>query len=279
MPYLLRELLQRHAEMHIALPPQHHLAHVLTVGQRDRGVLLDDLADRRGELDLVLLLLGGDGETEHGLGNRRHFDRRRLALLRSQRFAGLDAFEPAEGDGVARVRLAALGRLLAEQGENARDALVVGAAIDRGAVGEGAGQHAGKRQLAAMGGVKRLEDVGARRRVSDPEALSCGSDKRGFMPQRLEQAQNAVAVLGRAEQNGADQPVAKLGGKIVEHLVARRRHVLEQLLHQLVVIVGELLQHREPRLLLALGQAPREWRSPRSARARDRRRRVRARDR
>ncbi len=179
---------------------------------------------------------------------------RRLALLRRERLAGLDAFEPAEGDSVARMRLAALRRLLAEQGENAGDALVIGAAMDRGAVGEGAGQHAGKRQLAAVRGVKRLEDVGARRRVSDPEALRCGSDKRGFMPERLEQAQNAVAILGRAEQNGADQPAAKFRREIVEHLVARRRHVLEQLLHQLVVIVGEFLQHREPRLFLAVRQ-------------------------
>ena len=39
--------------------------------------------------------------------------------------------------------------------------------------------------------------------------------------------------------------------QIVEHLVARRRHVFQQLLHQLVVIIGELLQHGEPRLLLS----------------------------
>ena len=105
----------------------------------------------------------------------------------------------------------------------------------------------------------------------DAEPLSCGFDKRGFVPQRLQQAEDAVAVLGRADQHRADQPVAQLLGEIVEHLVARRRHVLEQLLHQLVVIIGELLQHGEARFLLARGERDRECRSPRSAHARDRR--------
>ena len=105
-----------------------------------------------------------------------------------------------------------------------------------------------------MRGVEGLEDIGARGRAIDFKALGCGSDKRGFVPQRLQQAQDAVAVLRRAHQHRTDDPVAQLLGKVVEHLVARRRHVLKQLLHQLVVIVGELLQHGEPRLLLAVGE-------------------------
>src|SRR5207248_5473385 len=36
------------------------------------------------------------------------------------------------------------------------------------------------------------------------------------------------------------------------YLVARRRNVLEQLLHQLVDVIGELFQHAETRLLLAI---------------------------
>ena len=48
---------------------------------------------------------------------------------------------------------------------------------------------------------------------------------------------------------------AEPSSKIVEDLVTRRRHVLEKLLHQLVIIVGELLEHREPRLLLPIGKS------------------------
>ena len=113
------------------------------------------------------------------------------------------------------------------QGEEAGDALVVGAALDRGAVGEGAGEHAGERQLAAMSGVEGLENVGARRRAVDLKTLDCAADKRDFVPQRLQQPEDAVARFGRAHQHRADQPVAQLLGEIVEHLVARRRHVFQ----------------------------------------------------
>ena len=166
----------------------------------------------------------------------------------------LVAVEAAEGDGVAGDRLAAFGGLLAEQREEAGDALLVRPAIDGGAVGKAAGQHARERQLAAMRGVEGLGDEGRRRLLVDAEPLSCGFDERDFVPQRLEQAEDAVARLRRAEQHRADQPVAQLLGEIVEHLVARRRHVFEQLLHQLVVVIGQLLQHGEARFLLMRGE-------------------------
>ena len=72
------------------------------------------------------------------------------------------------------------------------------------------------------------------------------------MPQRLHQAEHAIGARGDADQDRADQPVAQLLGEIVEHLVARRRDVGEQLLHQLVVVIGERFQHGEARGLLAL---------------------------
>ena len=56
----------------------------------------------------------------------------------------------------------------------------------------------------------------------------------------------------RSQQNRADQALAQFLGEIIEDLVARRLDVLEQLLHQLVVMIGERLQHREARGLLAL---------------------------
>ena len=86
--------------------------------------------------------------------------------------------------------------------------------------------------------------------MSTPSRLRRGGHERRLVAERLEQAEDAVAGLGRAEQHRADQPVAQLLAEIVEHPVARRRHVLQQLLHQRVVVVGELLQHGEARLLL-----------------------------
>ena len=72
------------------------------------------------------------------------------------------------------------------------------------------------------------------------------------MPQRLHQPQHAVLARRSAEQHRADQAFAQFAGEIVEHRVARRLDVLQQLLHQRVVMVGELFQHREARFLLAV---------------------------
>jgi hypothetical protein len=113
------ELLERHAQMHLALAPQHHLAHVLAVSERDRGVLLDDLGDGSGELNLVLLLLGGYCQPEHRLGDICLLDLDRFSLLLDEGVAGLDAVEAAEGYRVAGMSLAALDGLLAHDAENA----------------------------------------------------------------------------------------------------------------------------------------------------------------
>ena len=73
-----------------------------------------------------------------------------------------------------------------------------------------------------------------------------------FVAQRLHQAQHAVLAQGGAEQHRTDHPFAQFAGEVVEHRVARRRNVLEQLLHQRVVVIGELFQHREAGFLLAV---------------------------
>ncbi len=62
-----------------------------------------------------------------------------------------------------------------------------------------------------------------------------------------------MVVACRSEQDRADETVAELLRQILEYLVARRLHVGKQLLHQLVVVVGKLLQHVEARLFLPLG--------------------------
>ncbi len=87
--------------------------------------------------------------------------------------------------------------------------------------------------------------------VFSPSRLTVASIARGLVPQRLQQPQHAVGARGGAEQHRTDQPFAQLLGEIVEHLVARRGDILEQLLHQLVVMVGQCLQHGEARGLFA----------------------------
>ncbi len=108
-----------------------------------------------------------------------------------------------------------------------------------------------------MRGVDGLEHVRGRLGVLELEAAGRRVDERCLVTQRLQQTQDAVAVLGRAQQNRHDQALAQVLDEVGEHLVARRLHVGEQLLHQLVVVVGQLLQHLEARLRLALLDARR----------------------
>ena len=70
------------------------------------------------------------------------------------------------------------------------------------------------------------------------------------MAQRLHQPQHAIGARGRAEQDRTDETLAHFLGQIVEYLVARRLNVFQQLLHQLVVVVGQRLEHGEARGLL-----------------------------
>src|SRR5258708_11844569 len=115
------------------------------------------------------------------------------------------------------------------------------------------GKQAGQRQLAAVLQMHGLEHIGQRILGRSCAQTLCGlSHARRFMAQRLHQAQHAVLARSRAEQQRTDQPFAQFAGQIVEHSIPRRRYILEQLLHQRVVVIGELFQHREAGFLLAV---------------------------
>ncbi len=103
-----------------------------------------------------------------------------------------------------------------------------------------------------------LEDVGGRLGVIEFQSACRILDERAFVAQHLQQTQNAVPVLGRAEQHRADEAVAQFLGQIVEDAVIGRRNIGEQLLHQLVVVVGELFEHLEACFLLARGDRRRQ---------------------
>ena len=125
--------------------------------------------------------------------------------------------------------------------------------MQRRAVIEMAGEQPHQRQLAAVLQMHGLEHIGQRillRRHAEP-LRRLGHAGR-FVPQRLHQPQHAVFARRRTEQHRTDQAFAQFAGEIVEHRVARRLDVLQQLLHQRVVVVGELFQHREARFLLAV---------------------------
>ncbi len=104
-----------------------------------------------------------------------------------------------------------------------------------------------------MSGVKRLDHVADRIVAGlDAETLDRLRHTRRFVPQRLQQAQHAIGSRRRAQQHRANKPVTQFLRQIIEDLVAWRLNVLEQLLHQLVVVISESFHHREARGLLAI---------------------------
>ena len=125
--------------------------------------------------------------------------------------------------------------------------------LQRRAVVEMSRQHPRHRQLAAVLQMQRLEHIGQRVLARGRAEPFGGIGHAGrFMAQRLHQPQHAVLAQRRAQQHRTDQSFAQFAGEIVEHRIARRRDILQQLLHQRVVMIGELLQHREAGFLLAI---------------------------
>ena len=92
-------------------------------------------------------------------------------------------------------------------------------------------------------GLHHLDDGGAA--IRHAEALAGRVDVGRVMADGLEQAQHTVAFLRRADQYRRHGAAAQVGGEIVEDRVLGRLDLLQQLLHQLIVMVGQGLQHGE----------------------------------
>ena len=125
--------------------------------------------------------------------------------------------------------------------------------MQRCAVIEVACEQTRQRQLAAVLQMHGLEHVAQRILGRGGAQPFCGFGHAGrFVAQRLHQAEHAVLARGRAQQHRTNLAFAQFPGKIVKHRIARRRDVLQQLLHQGVVMIGELFQHREAGFLFAI---------------------------
>src|SRR5262249_14879432 len=103
-----------------------------------------------------------------------------------------------------------------------------------------------------MRGIHGLEHEPGGLGVLELQSLSGAVHKRGFVAQGLKQPQDAIAVLGRAQQHRNDETLLQVLDEIGEHLVAGRLGIRQQLLHQFVIVIGQLLEHLETRFALAL---------------------------
>ena len=107
-----------------------------------------------------------------------------------------------------------------------------------------------------MLGVQRLhhhrDGVAAAGARFDTKTLCGLGDAVHLVADCLHQPQHAIGAARGADQHRAHQALAQLLRQIVEHLVARRLDIFQQLLHQLVVVIGERFQHGEARGLFRI---------------------------
>ena len=110
-----------------------------------------------------------------------------------------------------------------------------------------------EREPADRGAVRDLEHFG--RGAADAEPLGGRVGRGGVVAQRLEQPAHAEAVESPSRSmTGTTRPVGGLALEVAEHGLEVGLLVGEQLLEQVVVVVGELLEHAEARGALALLQ-------------------------
>src|SRR6516225_3078892 len=178
-----------------------------------------------------------------------------------QRVTGLGFFQLGEGDGFTHRSGTALFGRLAEQFESAcHAARFVVAGQESRAIAGLSGKHPHDRHFTAVDRVQRFEHIGdGVAALFHSKPLGGFGDAGRLVTQRLKKAQYAVGARGGTHQHRAYEPLAQFAGQIVEYFVARRLDVLEQLLHQLVVVVGESFQHRKSRRLFQIGSVAFEW--------------------
>src|SRR5207253_973803 len=154
-------------------------------------------------------------------------------------------------------RFADLGRLFALNLAQRADARVAAVfELDVRALAGAPAERPRKRQ-AADRPVNDLEDI--ERRVADPEAADGGQRGRRLVANGFEQYPDAPRADRRPEQHRDTKIVARFAGEVLEHLLARRRLVHQQLLEQLVIMVGELFEHLRASLDLSIVELGRNF--------------------
>ena len=238
-------------QMDLALTPEHELMGVRLMHDRQRRVFLAELGQRRRQLHLVIAILHGERQGEER-GRRRRPALRQLRFARCrEQPAGGDIVHAGQRHHLADAGTGELGHLMSLEPGDAAHA----AAAERHAVGQLARQHARERKLAGMGHVIGLEHLGHRiaRLGHKAQPRRRGLGPRHLMAQRLQQAAHAIVALGGAEEDGDDEVGGQILAQLLIDLVLRGHRILEQLLQQLVVVVGERFQQLATGLLLARG--------------------------
>jgi hypothetical protein len=108
-------------QMNLALAEQHHLMQLGVLLENERGILLAQFRNRRGQLHFVLAVCGSDSEPINGR-QRFALDLQLGAAFGSgQRFARDNVFEPAQCHRIAGTRVSELDLRVATKGKQPAD--------------------------------------------------------------------------------------------------------------------------------------------------------------
>ena len=222
-------------QMDVALAGQQQLAGIRVMPGGQRQVFLHQLRERARQLHLVIAV---GGVQRHGIDRGQRFRPGRVVghpvghmVTGGQRVAGGDRLHLAHCHHIAGTGFGYLREVRSQQ--------MIEAANPRLAVR--AGQHLpilhatapdpGQRQLAGMGEMQRLEHLQQRFALRRDRLAPGGVGRvRDLVPQRLQQAVDAVILLRSTEKHRHDQVGLQILRQRAVDVVRLRHHVFQQLL-------------------------------------------------
>ena len=221
------------AQVQCTLPAQHMRTgfHVVTCGQR--SILVHQLADRLGELGVVLVVQGDDGVAEER--RQRLVPRRRIDLFRAVNAAGREMigfYGRKELSGrhlMGGHELVAIGNRNGSERHTAQD---VSGAHWR--------ERAQIHRLSHMLAVTRQNAHGTHAIQPRRQLVNA----RGLVAQRFHQSKDAIAMLSGSDEGRSDGALLEHPRADVVDRVACRHAILDQFFEQPVVILGEVFEER-----------------------------------
>ena len=212
--------------------------------EQQRRIFLPQFGNRPGELHFILPIRCSNGEA---INRRQDLDldfQFGAAAGAGQSFTGGDFVEPPQRHRLACPGVIQFGLRLAAQRENAAHARVAAILpVQHCAVFDLARQNARQAELTAMRGVIGFQDLNNRIIARDTETRPHSGYVGRFVAERFEQPAYAIVAGRRPDEHGNDQALLQIALQVVEDFVARRRYIREQLLHEMLVVIRELLQH------------------------------------
>ena len=249
-----RQLFRGDLQMDFALSQKRDFAQCRVLFEQQRRIFLLQSVDRGGQLHLVLAIRRFDRQLVNGRQHRGRYIRQRRILAGGQKIAGFRRVHPQQRNGVTRHRLRQFLLRLPFQRSNAANPRILPVArIKDGAIFQRAGQNTAQADAPAMAGMIGLQNLGDRFAIGfEPMAARYGTNIGHFMAQCLQQAADAIVAFRRSHQRRNEMAIAQFPGQFGEDGITFRLHIAQQIFHQMLIEIRELLQHLKACILFTV---------------------------